>query len=727
MSNQAPSYQLAACAAAHRQRPLWRTLAAATSVASLCLAPAVNAAITGIDITSRTTAFGGVSFGAVGQYENLVGVAHGEVDPDDPLNAIITDIELAPRNARGMVEYSMDFSIFKPVDTSKGNGTLLYDVVNRGRMSIPALDIGSSTGNAGDGFMERTGYTIVYSGWEGDVTTGIKIVLPVAKNKDGSAITGRVRSEYILTSPASTQDVTAAPAYESISTSNAGATLTRRVHQFDPNEVIPNDQWAFADCGSTPFPGVPSTLKVCLAGGFDTNHIYELLYTAKNPTVAGIGFAATRDFLSFLRNSNGADTGKGNGVGNGNGGGRCHNRGQGAAHNGCVQPLPPPPNPLATSIQNAIIYGSSQSGRWIRTFIELGFNQDENLHMVVEGAIPHKASNRGAFNVRFAQPTRLSGTQHTETQFPGAESPQTWDDYNDRISNVNAGQLDRCRATNSCPKIFHTVTDTEYWQSLMAGNTIDTGGTTDLVVPSNVRIYQFANTQHGGGDPLNPPTVLPSAPVNCQLRTNPNPFIPAQRALLVALQQWMVDGTEPPPSMYSKIADRTLAPVESLATPYTGAVNFTLESVSNRKFYLDRGKQFDVEDVSGVMAEPPVARGAYPLFVPATDADGNDLGGLRNVNVQVPLGTYTGWNPRKAGFSEGDSCDLTGGYVPFFRTQAQRLAAGDPRPSLAERYPTHADYVARVTAAANALVAQRVLLPEDAALMINQANTAVVP
>ncbi len=284
--------------ASHTQSKVWVTALAAVPLAILVSAPTM-AAITGVQVTSQAPAFGGVSFGSVGPYVNIVGRASGEVDPDDPLNAVITDIEFAPRNARGMVEYSMDFSIFAPADPSKGNHTLLYDVVNRGRMSIPALDIGSSGANPGDGFLENSGFTTVYSGWEGDVTSGIKITLPIATNKDGSPITGRVRSEYILTSPASTQDVTGPPAYESISTSNAGATLTRRVHQFDAKELIPNSQWAFADCSSTPFPGVPSTLKVCLQGGFDTNHIYELLYTAKNPTVAGLGFAATRDFISY--------------------------------------------------------------------------------------------------------------------------------------------------------------------------------------------------------------------------------------------------------------------------------------------------------------------------------------------------------------------------------------------------------------------------------------------
>lgn len=673
-----------------RARAIVRAGAASMFIAAL---PSLSsAAITQIQITSQTPAFGGVSFGAVGQYENLVGTAFGEVDPADPLNAIITDIALAPKNANGKVSYSMDFSIFKPVNTALGSHTLVYDVVNRGRMSIPALDIGSSGTNPGDGFLENNGFTIVYSGWEGDVTTGIKMVLPVAKNPDGSAITGQVRSEYILTAAASTQDVTAAPAYEAVSTSNVGATLTQRVHQHDARVPIANSDWAFADCSTTPFPGVPSTTKVCLRGGFDTNHIYEVIYTAKNPTVTGIGFAATRDFISFLRYGSAGVT-----------------------------------NPLGTSIQNAIIYGSSQSGRWIRTFIQLGFNQDEARRMVVEGAIPHKASNRGAFNIRFAQPTRLSGTQHTEAQFPGAESPQTWAPYNDVISGVNAGQLDRCRSTSSCPKIFHTITDTEYWQSLMSLNTTDLFGKKDLVIPPEVRIYQFSSTQHGGGDPTLLPTVVPAAPVNCQLPTNPNSFIPAQRALLLALRDWIVSGTAPPQSAFSKLGNGSLAPVSSINIPYNPSVNFSLAQMVNVKNYLDRGALFNVADASGVMAEPFVVKGLYYALLPQVDADGNDIDGIRNVNVQVPMGTYTGWNPRKAGFSEGDSCDLTGGYIPLFKTQAQRVAAGDPRPSVAERYPTHADYVAKVTAAANSLVAARYLLPQDAALAISQANAAAIP
>ena len=591
----------------------------------------------------------------------------------------------------------MDFAITKPLDMSRGNKTLLYDVPNRGNIRSPELNVGGNATNLGDGFLQREGYTLVDSGWEGDLTTGLRINLPIAKHRDGREIRGRVRAEYILGSPATTQDVTEPPAYEAISTDNSRATLTRRVHQNDPRELIPNSQWAFADCTSVPFPGVPDPTKVCLQGGFDTNHIYELLYTAKNPMVMGLGFAATRDFISFLRSGN-----------------RDRHRDL--------------ENPLGDGIENAIIYGSSQSGRWIRTFIQLGFNQDEHRRQVVEGAIPHKASNRGAFNIRFAQPTRLSGTQHSEQQYPGAESPQTWDVSHDPFSGITAGQLERCRQTQTCPKITHTNTDTEYWQAVMSLNTTDSTGTQDLEIPPEVRIYDLAGTQHGGGNPLaQPPAVLPGFPNACQLRSNSNPFIHAQRALLVALREWIVNGTEPPPSLYSSLGRGSLVKPTDVLIPYIPAVNFTLAGLVNYKFYLDRGQRFDVEDIAGIMAEPPLVGAAYNVLVPQVDADGNPIDGLRNTNVQVPLGTYTGWNIRKAGFSEGDSCDLTGAFIPFFKTEAERRAAGDPRLSLEERYPTHQDYVGKVTAAANDLVSKRLLIREDADSIIAAANDAAVP
>jgi len=377
----------------------------------LALAGAAEARITKIQINSRAVAYGGASFGSVGQYETLRGIVFGEVDPNDPLNEVITDIKLAPRNAHGMVEYNVDFWLSKPVDMSKANGTLLHDVPNRGNVRSLDLNVGGAGhATAGDGFVLRQGFVLSDNGWEGDVATGLQVRIPVAKNRNGSEIVNRIRAEYILTAAASTVSITTPPSYEAVSTNNAGATLTRRVHQDDARETIPNSDWAFADCSATPFPGAPSTTKVCLKGNFDTNHIYELLYDAKNPTVLGLGFAATRDFISFLRNSNGASTGHCGRKDRDEARGRDDDDDglEGRNHASCPAAAMPD-NPLGNSIKNAIIYGSSQSGRWIRTFIQLGFNQDENRNLVLEGAIPHKSSNRGAFNVRFGQPDRLSG------------------------------------------------------------------------------------------------------------------------------------------------------------------------------------------------------------------------------------------------------------------------------------------------------------------------------
>lgn len=666
------------------------------TLATLGFIDAADAKITKIVIAQKAPAFDGATFGAAGAYEQLDGTAYGEIDPRDPLNAIIQDIALAPRNARGMVEYSMDISILKPVDMSKSNRSLLYETVNRGRKNLPNLNIGGDRDKVGDGFLQREGYTMAWSGWQGDITSGIRIALPVAVNADGSPITGRVRAEYTLDESSASVDVTSRPAYEAASLDNAGAVLTRRVRQGDARETIDNSQWAFADCGNTPFPGKPSASKVCLQGGFDTNHIYELVYTAKNPTVAGIGFAATRDFAAFLRgDATAAD--------------------------------PAAVSPVAGAIDHTLIFGSSQSGRWIRTFIHLGFNESESHKKVFDGAIPHKASNRGAFNVRWAQPTRLSGTQHTEAQYPGQESPQTWDVSTDPIAKVTGGQLERCRKSQTCPKITATYTDSEYWQSLMALNTAD--GEKDFAIPPEVRLYFLAGTQHSGGDQLRQaPAVQPKPPAACQLPANTNSFFPAQRALLVALRDWVAGNKEPPASVYPTIAGKSLVSLEHVKFPYVPASGkFSVQGVAAQRLHLDRGPDFREADVSGVMAEPPRMGAAYPLLLPKVDADGNPVDGLRNTAVQVPIGTHTGWNVRKAGFSEGDSCDLLGSFIPFFRTKAERVAAEDPRPSLEERYPTHNVYVEKVSAAAARLVADRFLLPQDAELIVSQAKEAAVP
>jgi hypothetical protein len=643
----------------------------------------VEARITRIVIQSTVSpAFGGASFGAAGPYEQLDGVAYGEVDPRHPLNAIIQDIALAPRNARGMVEYAMDISILKPIDMRRGNGTLLHDVVNRGnkvamtRINIPM----PGTAGVGDGFLQSRGTTIVWSGWQGDLTAGggrLTLRVPVARNADGSPITGRVRMEYDPEKASSTQPLGArfSAGYEPVSLDNASAVLTARVHQDDARVTIPNDRWAFDDCTSTPFPGVPASRMICLQDGFDTDHIYELTYVAKDPLVLGLGFAATRDLVAFLR----------------------HGAGD-------VQ------SPLGGAIRSTLLHGSSQSGRYARGFLSLGFNQDEDGRIVFDGMNPNISPARIALNIRFAQPGRDSGLQHIEHHYPGTDAPVTWAATPDPITGEMHGLLDRCTATKTCPKIIQTVTDTEYWQRGMSLNTTDATGTRDLEIPGNVRIFHMTGSQHTGSAP----GAAPAKGI-CQLLSSPASYHYTLRALMVALQDWVTEDKEPPASRYPSLAAGTLIAPDPATFAFPKIPGLTFTAMHNPRSVFDRGAQFNAADVSGVMTEPPVAKRDLAVLMPKVDADGNGVDGVRPVTLQAPLGTYLGWNYRGAGFGEGDLCDNTGGFIPFAATKAERLASGDPRRSLEERYGTHDGYVAAVKKAADALVAERLVLPEDVA------------
>src|SRR5579864_1393655 len=332
---------------------------------------------------------------------------------------------------------------------------------------------------------------------------------------------------------------------------------------------------------------------------------------------------------------------------------------------------------------------------------------------------PHIGSVRNYINVRFSQPGRLAGTQHTEKQYPGPESPLSYHADHDHLTGITAGVLDQCQRTQTCPKIVHTMSDIEYWEASGAGDTTDTLGRRDLQLPKNVRIYEFSSTQHGGFSPVAP---LPTSTGICQQLPNANSYTYNIRALLVALEQWVADGTAPPDSRYSRLNDRTLVPLGTLVFPQIPNVTGP-QNIFNTNIVFDRGRRYDADDVSGIIdIEPPVALAQYPALVPQVDADGNDIGGLRSHILQAPLGTYTGWNVRAAGFSQGDACDLTGGYVPFPILKSDRIATGDPRLSLQERYTNTAGYVKVVTAAVNELVGERLMLAADAAGAISNAT-----
>jgi hypothetical protein len=667
---------------------------------ALGLAQAAEARVTSITITSIVPAYGGASFGSVGPYQFVTGIANGAVDPADPKNAVIQDIALAPLDAKGRVEYSTNFQILMPVDESKGNHIMLTEIVNRGNELDPSFfNIGvTSSAPAGDGFLENQGLTLVWTGWQADLVAPasnpglVTMSAPIAHYRNGQTITGVVRSEWIVSTPTSTQNILAdsssnTPGYASVTTSNAGLRLTERVHQNDPKVPIPNSDWAFADCTSTPFPGVPNSQKVCLKNGFDTNHIYELIYTAKDPIVMGLGLAALRDVSAFFHNAATDDSGTA--------------------------------NPLAGQITHTLLNGISQSGRLLRTYLDLGFNEDESGKQVFEGMQPHIGSLRNYINVRFSQPGRLAGTQHTEKQYPGPESPLTYQPSFDPLTGQTSGIFDRCTQTGTCPKIVHTMTDIEYWEASGRGDTTDPLGTRDLSLPSNVRIYQFSSNQHGGFSPLG---ALPTSTGICEQLPDANTYTYNIRALLVALEQWVANGTLPPASLYSRLDHRSLVPLNQIRFPRIPGVTGPA-GIFNTHIAYYRGPRYDADDLSGIIAiEPPIPLVEYPSLAPQIDVDGNDIDGLRSHILQAPLGTYTGWNVRAAGFSQGDACDLTGSYIPFAATKAQRKASGDPRLSLQERYGSTAGYVAAVTAAVNSLVSQRLMLASDASGAISNAT-----
>jgi alpha/beta hydrolase family protein len=675
-------------------------LASAVALAFIGCIPGADARITRIDLGPATSPFGDTSFGSVGQYEQIDGTAYGEIDPRDPLNEVIQDIELAPRNARGKVEYATNISILKPVDESRGNHTMLFEIVNRGNKLDPGFfNVGVTTENpAGDGFLENQGFTLVWAGWQADLVppAGVNLVTmsaPIAHHRNGATITGVVRSEFIInTTPQSTQNILAAsssntPGYPTVSLDNTHDILTMRVHQDDPKVPIPNSDWAYADCTSVPFPGVPNPQKVCLKNGFDTNHIYELVYTAKDPIVMGLGLAAIRDVAAFFRDAKRDD--KGNA------------------------------NPLAGDLKYTLLNGISQSGRLLRTYLALGFNEGENHEQVFDGMHPHIGSVRNYINVRFSQPGRLAGTQHTEKQYPGPESPLTYGDVHDPLTGEIESLLDRCRRTHTCPNIVHTMSDIEYWEASGAGDTTDPAGRRDVRVPDNVRIFEFSSTQHGGFSPV---AALPTSTGICQQLPNANSYTYNIRALLIALQQWVATGREPPASLYSRIDHHSLVPLDKFEFPAIPNVTGP-EGIFNTRFLYNRGPRYDTDDVSGIISvEPPKAVAEYAALVPEVNNDGNDIDGLRSITLQAPLGTYTGWNVRRAGFSEGDACDLTGSYIPFAVTRAQRMQSGDSRPSLEERYGTLANYTALARAAADKLVALRLLLAEDEAAAVQSAT-----
>lgn len=622
-------------------------------------------------------------------YKKLTGKAYGELDPKLPLNALITDLEFAPRNARGMVEYVATFTIVQPADISKASGVLLYFVPNRGRIDLTR---GGFLADA-----RKQGHVLVASGWQGDIhpAEGVETLsAPVAKNTDGSSITGRVLARFAdMPADATTLPIlrggvagTADPA--SLDTSQA--TLTRRTSEHGKVVPLHSGDWAFADCSEVPFPGKPDPQKLCLKGGFNPAYLYELVYTAKDPKVHGIGFAATRDLNSYLRYGVQDDTGA--------------------------------PNPLQGRITAIVSQGNSQSGTFLRSFIHLGFNQDESGRIVFDGSNPNIAFRLLALNFRFAAPSGAAAMYE-----PGSDGVVWWEDYaDDARGRPTAGLLDRCRATETCPKIMETFGSAEFYNLRASPALVGTRADRDIPLPSNVRRYYFPGVSHGGGPGGFDPD--PQQQSCCELVPNPNPSSDTLRALQTALVDWVVKGLLPPPSQYPRLDRGELVAPTQAAMGFPAIPGVPLpDGILTQLYQYDFGPQFHYNDLSGVITmQPPPIRQILPTVVPRVDADGNEVAGVASILHQVPLGTYTGWNTNASGFYKGHIRTNAGGFIPFARTKAQRLASGDPRPSLEERYATHENYIAQVRAAAERLVRGRYLLQDDAARLIGQAEASKV-
>ena len=702
--------------------------ALATAVVLMTLAPsALQARIVRLEILQTTPAFGGRNFGEIGSYERVIGKAYGEIDPQSPSNAVIQDLALAPRNARGMVEYSTDIDILRPAERSKSNGVLFFNIINRGNKGGLALfntDISFSMANviasieninavteAGDGFMQQQGYTVIWFGWQPDVAAGnnrMTMQVPIAKNPDGSAITGTVRNELTVRRPSTTLPLQSgwftgsSKPYPTVSTDNKAAladgflpTLTVRLRENEPRTVIPNTEWSFGLCEAEK-PAAVTDTQICYLAGFKPGRLYELTYRAKDPLVLGLGFAAARDLGTFLKTSEKDDSGNS--------------------------------NPVYVAGAKAIVMGSSQSGRFVRSLIHLGFNRDEQGKIVFEGALPHIGGGLMPLNVRFGQPGRAT-TNTTDHLFPGAEFPFAYASVIDPLTGRTQGILDRCVATSTCPKIVHAATALEMWELRQSLGFTDPLGIKDLDEPANVRSYIMASTQHV-------PAVLPLPDkepfLACQQQPNPNPYSWTMRALLTHLTAWVKDGTEPPPSSRPTIAAGTLVSPDQVRFPrippntYGGVTRPAVKFIADGDplHAQDYGKDYNAADASGILSGdlPKMSTARYGTLVAQVDADGNDLGGIRDVFVAVPIGTYTGWNLFNKNFFEDSFCTLTGSFVPFAPTQQERLATGDVRPSIEERYPTKEAYVAAFKKAADDLVAYRFLLPDDAKRLVSQAE-----
>jgi hypothetical protein len=659
-------------------------LSAVALVVGLAAMPA-SAEVVRIDVTSRADLVGGQPFGAAGPYEKLSGKIFFAVDPALPANRIVTDIDKAPRNTAGKVEFSSDFFLIKPKRIEKGNGAVLYEVSNRGGKGMLGF-FNHATGSAdptppadmGDGFLMKQGFTLLWVGWQFDVPqrAGLMRVYTPTATENGRPIRGVIRSDFVPTEKEfdhSLADRNHA-AYVVVDPNDPNNVLTVRDSVEGPRRIIPREQWGFArdETGKR----IADTTHVYMATKFEPNKIYEVVYSAENPPLVGLGPAAIRDVVAMLKYKS-AD----------------------------ALSIP------AGAITRATAFGVSQSGRFLRKYLYDGFNRSEDNRKVFDGVIAHVAgAGRGSFNHRFAQPSR-DGHPYLNFFYPTDVFPFTDVAQKDPETGVTDGLLTHPGSPELLPKIFYTNSEYEYWgrAASLIHTTVD--GTGDAPLMDNVRIYLLSAGQHG-------PAGFPPPQTIGQQKNNPLDYRWAMKALLVAMDRWTATGTTPPPSRYPRIADGTLVSPEKLRFPKLAGVTTTTTTL--RAYRVDYGPRFATEGV--ITFEPPKIGRAFPMLVPQVDADGNGIAGIRMPELAVPLATYTGWNlfNDRSGPTTVLS-SMQGSYIPLARTGAERKQKNDPRAAIDERYRDKDQYIGQVSKAAQGLIDQGYLLQEDLAVVVKNA------
>ena len=675
----------------------WRGLWAATLIAItlfLSTGPA-TADVERIEVFERVLFAEGKSFGSVGPYERLRGRLHFAVDPSAPENQAITDVRLAPRDAQGRVTFSADFVMLRPLDSARGNGRLLYEAADRGGLSMLSLfndaaptNLPATTADAGNGFLMEQGYALLATGWNWDLVPApgvLRADVPVAM-EGGKPIFGRVSGEVVVTqAAASARHLSpAAFGYEPIDANAASDTLTVRDSANALRTAIPRERWhwGYDKDGRTIYDPTVITLD----GGFKPGPIYALTYTTRAPRLAGLGIAGIRDALIFFRSDR-------------------------ADRYGTANPLVANGAALPTAVY---AFGRAQGARAIQSVVYFGLLTDARRRVAFDGAfMTAGGAAHGGINVRFAQPGQTSGPDlwldFPTDLFPFATGAQT-----DPVTMTTASVLDRANTLGIVPRLFYVDAASSYWTRAASLGHVTGDGLIDLDIHPRARIYAIA-----GGTQNVVPSADRGTTAQCRAALD---YRPVLRSLLLHLDGWVTLKREPPPSMVPRVGDNSLVKLSDYIAAFPKVTGLRTPTRLYEPARLDLGARFAAEGVIDVM--PPRAGKSWPVLVPTPDSDGLDKAGLRMPEIAVPLGTYTGWNLLNAATGAPERLARSdGSFLPFPSDEDQRLASGDPRPSVKERYPTRDAYTKAYAAATLALAEKQLILGSDVNPMIERAGS----